>query len=128
MNKEITDISNILSKTIVVGLSYFDKQNNPLNQSQITGTVVEVHEQDGITILLSDKKREFTIPSDLSSWSDAPSGRYHSKELNDDIEDPDYLVNWDIYQKQNAVSDNNPQWWDWVPRTSSPEVQTPPAK
>lgn len=115
-------MNNILSKKIVIGLSYFDHNKLLLNQKQLMGTVSKVDKQQGISILLTDKSL-FVIPCDLTAWFTAPKGRYFDKVHRIDMEDPDYLITWDIYQKQRAVKDNIHQWWDWKPRTTRPEVK-----
>ncbi len=125
MKNNLNILSDVISKTIVLGLSYFDINDQLLKQTKLMGRVIEATEKNGITILLPDKTSHFIIPTDLSAWFIAPSGRYYDKVFAIDLEDPDYLITWDIYQKQSSVDDKQHQWWDWIPRTSSPKVNAP---
>lgn len=117
------DLLKLLHKRAVVGLSYFDHQDNLLSQKQIAGTVVRVTPEDGITLKLSDDKTEFTLPSDLSPWFVAPQGNYVDQETRQQIVNPDYLVTWNIYRtKAKDSEDKQHEWWEWVPCTEAPAV------
>ena len=122
MNKKFK-LNEIQSKSVVLGLSYFDVNNQLLKQKQLMGHVINVGEEDSITLELADNKH-FILPGDLSPWFIAPKGRYYNQEFGVDIENPDYLVTWDVYQKQNSVNDKQHQWWDWIPRMTPPEVHS----
>lgn len=129
-------IESILGKTALVGLSYFDTNGELLQQRQLCGTVVETDEEKGIALKLikskeAEKKNQeekpadehFVLPSSLTCWFNAPAGHYKNPASGVDIENPDYLVTWDIHQKQkDTVEEGDHQWWEWVPNTVSPEV------
>lgn len=131
-----TTLETIIGKIALVGLSYFDTQGNLLQQRQICGTVVETDKDKGIALKIikaeglpkevneQDKPDEehFVLPSSLNCWFNAPAGHYKNPADNIDIKDPDFLVTWDIHQKQEKVEDGDHQWWEWVPNTVSPEV------
>ena len=131
------NIDNILNKTVLVGLSYFDKHGQLLQQRQLSGVVVESDEEKGIAIKLtsqisnqgqnqqSETPEHFVLPSSLNCWFKAPPGHYKNPQQGVDIENPDFLVTWDIHQKQEEVEDGTHQWWEWVPNTVSPQVNSP---
>lgn len=128
------DLESILNKTALVGLSYFDKQGELLQQRQLCGVVVETDQEKGIALKLlsSQTKSEqegetpavehFVLPASLNCWFKAPSGYYKNPESGVDIENPDFLVTWNIHQNQEEVEDGQHQWWEWVPNTVSPMV------
>ncbi len=124
----LTDISQCLNKSILIGLSYFNAQDKLLEQKCLGGTVVRVDKEQGITIILAGQAKqadgaataEFILPSDLSCWFISPKGEFpvgNSKIIN-----PDYLVTWDVYQTKEDKADGEQQWWEWVPRTTPPQV------
>ena len=132
-------IEDTLNKSCLIGLSYFNVQGEQLKQNILAGRVIEVDSEMGITIELStsepstsnnDKKQRanFILPIDLSCWFTAPEGEFHTSQKEVKIVNPDYLVTWDIYQtkqKQSESSDkpdSEQQWWQWRPRTQSPNV------
>jgi hypothetical protein len=141
-------IEDTLNKTCLVGLSYFDAQGEQLKQNIISGRVIKVDSEMGITIELPTLNNErnkkdsvdksaksqtahFILPTDLSCWFNAPKGEFHTSQAGVKIVNPDYLVTWDIYQlkdKQNedktkkTVQDSQQQWWQWRPRTQAPNV------
>ncbi|MCG8312664.1 MAG: hypothetical protein MI976_05560 [Pseudomonadales bacterium] len=126
----------ILNKTVLIGLSYFDKHGELLQQRLLSGLVVESDAEKGIAIKLDHAPLEtannaqanaaaapqhFVLPSALSCWFHAPRGEYHTSS-SVKIKNPDYLVTWDIYQKQDSVEEGDHQWWEWQPRTVPPQV------
>lgn len=80
------------------------------------------------------KTAHFILPCDLSCWFNAPKGEFHTSQAGVKISNPDYLVTWDIYQTKAQenndkaqsstpkVQDGEQQWWQWHPRTQSPNV------
>jgi len=138
-------LTEILNKTCVIGLSYIDGKEQLLKESMLAGKVISADEQEGIQIALvnagnnssipmtensnqdDDKKAKektavFTLPSSLSAWFIAPEGNYKNEKKEFLIENPDYLVTWNIKQMQEKKQDKVHQWWSWQPRTTPPEV------
>jgi len=143
----LTTIEDTLNKTCLIGLSYFNVQGEQLKQNIIAGRVIKVDSEMGITIELSslgdkpnDKNKpdkaqsqhaHFILPTDLSCWFNAPKGEFPTNQAGVKIINPDYLVTWDIYQLKDqknsektpkSSQDSEQQWWQWRPRTQSPNV------
>jgi hypothetical protein len=139
----LTKIEDTLNKTCLIGLSYFNVQGEQLKQNIIAGRVIKVDSEMGITIELSglDNKNKadttqsqnahFILPTDLSCWFNAPKGEFPTNQAGVKIINPDYLVTWDIYQLKDqknsektpkSSQDSEQQWWQWRPRTQSPNV------
>ena len=119
----IKDIQDALNKRCLVGLSYFDVQGELIKQSLLGGKVVNVDNENGITIAMEDQaKTQFIIPANLSCWFSAPKGEFHTSQEGVKMVNPDYLVTWDIYQTKADKQDGEQQWWEWVPRTETPRV------
>lgn len=121
-------LSDLLHKTCLIGLSYFNTDGELLKQSQLAGTVIAVDAEEGISIELKataaqdDKPPVFHLPSSLSAWFIAPPGHYRNAEQQLDILNPDYLVTWDIHKTKKDTPEGQHEWWEWVPRTAAPHV------
>ncbi|WP_114326239.1 hypothetical protein [Candidatus Colwellia aromaticivorans] len=126
-------LDNVVGKSCLIGLSYFDKQGEMLKQSMLGGIVKSVDKEMGITIELAqassenkkhEKAADFLIPSILTCWFVAPKGEFHTSTDGVKLVNPDYLVTWDIHQSKDKgeVSEGEQQWWEWVPRTAEPQV------
>jgi hypothetical protein len=117
------DRSQLLTKRIVVGLRYYDfGKHNLLQQKLVYGVVVKVMEEDGIVVELAPNSEPFTLPSDLSSWHLAPSGRFVVDDLDDDVVDPDYLVRWDIVRGEQSNDKGEHEWWEWQAVSEPPNI------
>ncbi len=121
------ELAELLSKTCVIGLSYFGKDEKLLKQTQYAGTVTQVDAELGISVQLqhSDNTVEqavFIVPPNLAAWFKAPPGHYRHAASGVDMENPDYLVTWSIYRTQGETADGQHEWWEWVPNTESPQV------
>lgn len=122
-------LDDLINKTCLIGLSYFDLDGALLKQSQLCGTVTSADQEEGISIQLQGKKTVetekapvFILPPTLSAWFTAPPGNYKNPESGIDIKDPDYLVTWDIYKTKKDTPEGEHEWWEWVPRTAPPQV------
>ncbi len=143
----LTTIEDTLNKTCLIGLSYFNAQGEQLKQNIVAGRVIKVDSEMGITVELSDldskadnknkagtaqnQQPHFILPTDLSCWFNAPKGEFPTSQTGVKIINPDYLVTWDIYQLKDqknsektpkSSQDSEQQWWQWRPRTQSPNV------
>lgn len=124
------ELQELVGKTCVIGVSYFGLKEELLKQSQYAGEVVQVDAELGITVRLrhSDAaapKADFIIPPNLDAWFKAPPGHYKHAASGVDIENPDYLVTWNVYRTQENKPEGQHEWWEWVPNTQQPQVGSP---
>jgi len=119
-------LADVVNKTCLVGLSYFNLQGELLKQNLITGSVTAVDAEMGITLQLQQKAdgsaADFILPANLSCWFSAPKGEFHTSQEGVKVQDPDYLVTWDVHQTKDTTADGEQQWWEWVARTTPPQV------
>lgn len=120
-------IEELLAKTCVIGLSYIDTDGQLLKQTQYAGTVTQVENEIGISVQLqhSDsavEKPVFILPPNLAAWFKAPPGHYRHLASGVDMQNPDFLVTWNIYRTRDSTAEGQHEWWDWVPNTSAPQV------
>ena len=122
-------------KTCLIGLSYFDLDGSELKQSQLAGRVTKTDAEEGISVELfpavdadpsAAKPAVFILPPTLSCWFKAPVGHYQNHMIN--IENPDFLVTWDIHKTQKDTAEGDHEWWEWVPRDAAPQVNDPITK
>ncbi|UTA46887.1 hypothetical protein L1F30_12015 [Simiduia sp. 21SJ11W-1] len=119
------DLNSLIGKTCVIGLSYFDLDGRLLKQSQCCGQVIKTDAELGITLRLQHtqaSEAEFILPPNLNAWYKAPAGHYRNAEFGVDMENPDYLVTWDIHRTQQEHREGQHEWWEWVPNTQAPQV------
>lgn len=120
-------LEELLSKTCVIGICYFDQQDQLLKQVQYAGEVIKVDRELGITVQLrhtdpNAAEATFIIPPNLNAWFKAPPGRYRHAATGVDIENPDFLVTWSVYRTQEQTAEGQHEWWEWVPNTATPQV------
>jgi hypothetical protein len=134
-------LEDTLTKSCLIGLTYFDVGGKELKKQLLAGTVTAVDAEMGITLKLlttdkNDAKKgaNFIIPATLSCWFTAPKGEFHTSHEQVKIKDPDFLVTWDIYQvkpknqlhgksqQDEKSQEGQQQWWKWYPRTEDPKV------
>lgn len=120
------NLEELLNKTCLIGLSYFDTDGNLLKQTQHAGTVVQVDAEAGISVRLQSSltadQPEFILPPNLTAWYQAPAGHYRNAGSGVDMENPDFLVTWDVHRTQEARADGQHEWWEWVPNLQAPSV------
>ncbi len=130
-------LEDLLAKTCVIGVSYFDRGGELLKQAQYAGSVAKVDREQGISVRLrragvaveasanaGAKEAEFTLPPNLDAWFQAPPGRYRHDTSGMDIENPDYLVTWNVHRTQDNATDSQHEWWEWVPNVVPPQVRS----
>lgn len=120
-------LQDLLSKTCVIGLSYFDRQGELLKQAQLAGQVTAVDAENGISIKLQHSELTaeqpiFILPPNLTAWFKAPPGHYRHAATGVDIENPDFLTTWSIYRGKEETAEGQHEWWEWVPNTEPPQV------
>ena len=118
------ELEDLINKTCLIGLSYFDIDGEQIKQSQLSGVVVAVDEEDGISVQLekNNDKAIFILPPSLKAWFIAPAGHYKNAECNLDIENPDYFVTWDVVKKKDDTEEGQQEWWEWHPQSQAPRV------
>lgn len=121
------DLKDLIGKTCVIGLSYFDQQGALMKQTQYAGEVAKVDPQEGISVRLAHtdatvKQADFILPPNLDAWFKAPPGHYRHAPTGVDIDNPDFVVTWDIHRTQENTAEGQHEWWDWVPNIAPPQV------
>ena len=116
-------LTDLPGRRCVVGINYFDLDGSLLRQRQLGGEVAKADVEQGITLTL--ESGEFVLPPDLRAWFKAPPGHYRDAPSDLYIENPDYLVTWDVHRTQSNSEEGQHEWWDWVPNIERPQVGSP---
>lgn len=95
---EIT-FSDLIKKTILIGLTYYTNDHDCIEQKQYWGTVMEANEKH-IVVKLHDGGF-LSLPPDLSSTKIAPPGEYRLRSTSEIVENPDYLSTWNINRSKD---------------------------
>jgi len=124
------ELQDLPGKTCVIGVMYLGAQGEVLREVQYAGDVSKVDAEMGITVRLrhSDPKAaaaDFILPPNLDAWFKAPPGRYRNPASGVDIENPDFLVTWNVHRKRDGTAEGKHEWWEWVPNTAQPQVGAP---
>ena len=86
--------SDLLGKTILVGITYYTKENEFIEQKQFWGTVIEANDRQ---IRFRQKDGSiFGLPPDLSSTKRAPKGEYRLHSTGEIVIDPDFTSTWNV--------------------------------
>ena len=84
--------SDLIGKTILVGLTYYTKENEFIEKKQFWGTVTESNEKH---ICFRQKDGSiFSLPPDLRSTKRAPKGEYRLRSTGEIVIDPDFTSVW----------------------------------
>jgi len=65
---------------------------------------------------------EFILPPNLDAWFKAPPGHYRHAPSGVDIENPDFVVTWNVHRTQEITAEGQHEWWEWVPNVEPPQV------
>lgn len=90
---EVT-LDALLNKRILVGITYYTKDDEIIERVQFWGTVIRADERT-IEIALPNGEIK-TLPPDLRSTSAAPPGEYRLRTTGEIVENPDYLSVWNV--------------------------------
>ena len=92
--KEKTNEEKLIGKTILVGMTFYNKDDEFVEQKQSWGEIVAVTEN---TIFIKQQDgEEFDIPNDPSAIEPANPGEYRLRSTGEVVENPDFLSTWDV--------------------------------
>ena len=118
-------LNDLLGKTCLIGLSYFDDRERFSKKIQHSGRIVHVDGEMGVSVEILatsdeaslvdaidvDGVKFFILPSTLSPWVETSSSICVSEKYSLSSDSPDYLVDWEIYQRNSYGR----RWLEWQP-------------
>ena len=87
----------LLGKNVLIGLSYYDHNEELLEQIQLHGHIIGI-DDTVVTVKLSGSGEEITFPPDLSAFREASPGDYTLRSTGEVVTNPDFLAQWSIYR------------------------------
>lgn len=84
--------ADLIGKVILVGITYYTKDNEFVEQKQFWGRVTEANES-GVTFVQSNGEK-MDLPPDLSSTERARPGEYKLRSTGEVVVNPDFLAKW----------------------------------
>lgn len=87
----------MLGKVVLVSLTCMNDYGDLEAFEQFAGEILRITNEDGLVVKRQDSGEEFSLPPDLDHYQPAKPGDYKLAESETIIENPDYLVEWDIY-------------------------------
>jgi hypothetical protein len=90
--------SDVLGKTMLIGITYYTHDRQPIEQKQFHG-IVESADDRGI-IIRRTNGCVFTLPPDLDSTLPAEPGVYRLRSTGEVVENPDFLSTWNLVKPE----------------------------
>jgi len=87
----------MIGKTVLVSLTCMNDFGDLEAFEQFFGPIIRINNEDGLVVKRGDTGEEFSIPPDLDHYQVAKPGDYKLAESDTIINNPDFLVEWDIY-------------------------------
>jgi len=84
-------LTSFAGKRVIVGITFLDSEDAPVEQFQMHGRVVQASEADGIVLVRPDGGR-FVIPPSPQWFKAARPGEYRLRASGEVVVDPDYLM------------------------------------
>lgn len=85
---------SLLNKKILVGITYYTKDNVFIEQKQFWG-IVTSSDENGIVIQLPNGDTA-SLPPDLHSTTIAKPGKYRLHSTHEIVKNPDFLSVWNV--------------------------------
>ena len=82
-------------KVFLIGLTFLDADNNPVEDYETSGTVEELTDEGMLVFKKADGNR-FQLPYEPQTVHTADKGHYREKETGNIIVDPDFMTIWKI--------------------------------
>jgi hypothetical protein len=97
------DVNNLIGKTIIIGITRLDANDELIEQIQINGVFSQATSK-GIMIRLSTGD-DYKLPPDYGSIKKALSGEYRFRTTGETVMDPDYMTTWTIHEPKEQPTE-----------------------
>jgi hypothetical protein len=87
-------LNDLLNKTLLVGITYYNSEHQSIEQKQFFGRVIEANQS--IIRIIQENGTDLTLPSDLSSTKKARPGEYKLRSTGEIVINPDFLATWNV--------------------------------
>lgn len=89
---------SLIGKSVLIGLTYYDHNDQFLEQQQVHGIIVSADQSKGFVVELRGERQgeTFKLPPDVRPFSDAHPGEYRLRSTGEVVINPDLLATWII--------------------------------
>jgi hypothetical protein len=87
----------LVGKSVLVGLTYVDANDQLIRQEQTHGLIVEADESN-VTVRPVGSLEEFSVPPDLEAFEPAAGDDYTLRGTGEVVTNPDLLASWTIQE------------------------------
>jgi hypothetical protein len=91
----ISDLRDLLGKSVLVGITYLDDNDQVISQYQFHGRI-ESLDDDMVHVRVASSGEDFTLPPDPSAFIRAKPGNYRLRSSGDVVVDPDFTSVWTV--------------------------------
>ena len=88
--------SDMLGKHVLVGITFVDAAERPVEQRHLHGWVVRASRNEGVVLKLEPSGEELKLPPLTRAFDFADPGEYRLDSTGEVIIDPDYTCAWFI--------------------------------
>ena len=87
--------AKFLNKSILVGITYLDKDGSELAKKQFHGLIKTINDNTTV-IKINSNDEDFSIPTDIRNFEKAEPGIYKLKSTGEMVENPDFVTSWTV--------------------------------
>jgi hypothetical protein len=89
----LDDLSEMIGRRVLVGITYVDAQGVVVNQDQFAGIVQEV---EPLVAIERGSGDPFTLPPEPAAFERAQAGEYRLRSSGETVIDPDFITTWTV--------------------------------
>jgi hypothetical protein len=113
-------LTNSISQTVIVGVTYLDHVGQVDRQVQYYGGIVRINRHEGVVIRLRSGE-EKRLPPDPRAFKPAPPGEYRFRSTGEVVVNPDLMTTWSV----DPPRDMWRAMFAWVRRMDLPAILSP---
>jgi len=91
----ISDLTELLGKSVLVGITRVDHNGELLGQNQFHGRV-ESLDDDLVHVKIAGSGEDFTLPPEPLAFARASPGEYRLRSTGEIVVDPDFTTSWTV--------------------------------
>ena len=85
----------MVGKHVLVGITYVDAADRPIEQRQYHGLIESADERTGFAIRVDDRTVEW-LPPHVAAFSTAAPGEYRLRSTGEVVTNPDLVSTWTV--------------------------------
>ncbi len=90
----IADLSELMGKSLLVGITYLGDEDEVLSQLQFAGVVTAV---DPLVAIDRPGLDPFSLPAAVDAFDHAEPGDYRLRATGETVVNPDFITTWTVH-------------------------------